>query len=194
MWWLFKRDVKRPEMPLFPRMNPEDVPAASALLYYNGNWLTELVGRKKGNFPYERPPFHAAILIDHLQVVNVGWTTSIIPLARQMISTRRIDAIIYPDLTPAQREAICVSARQKCGRGIYDWRGFLSQGISFINPAPRQDYCSQQVTTVFQKENQIPVSIKTDEKSAPWDLFFGAKYGPTKTEIRTLWVGPDAGY
>jgi len=187
-YWLFNPDKPKPPLPEYQGILLEDVPPGSTLLYYGGVPVTEWVGRKKG-FPYRTPPFHASLMVLDGMCLNMGWKPRIIPVQGQMQSTRRIDVVLYNDLSDKDRFNICASAALRNGRGNYDWRGFLSHGIKWIQPSRRQDYCSQQVVSIHRENDHI-ISYKPEEESAPWDLYyFGA--GNPYCELRTLHIGKD---
>lgn len=189
-WWLVGKDPKDklPWQPIWPVIKIEDVPAASVLLYYNGNKWTEKEARLKG-FPYKDPPFHTSFYLGGGEHLNQGLKAEIKPVADEFRSTRRVDVVTYPDLTPEDRAMICDEARKRKGR-IYDIPGFARFGFPFLKEWAFGNFCSEQVAEIFDVKG-FRVSIKEPSKTEPFRLWQFSNLYPKNAPINTLHIGSE---
>ncbi len=184
-------------LPKYEVLEVGKIPAASTLLFYGGNKLTEYFGNKRDKHPYKPPAFHAAIYIRDGLFLNVGKFKTIQKVLDEFKSTRRIDVISYNDIPLKSKDSICERAyldasKPKIGISLpdYDWMGYLRFALKFIKPSKHRDFCSDNVVDLFATED-IQVSAKSDESTAPWHLYEYALARPDRCSIRTLWTGPD---
>jgi len=193
---LFAKPTVQP-LPEFPVILLDDIPAASAILFYGGNKLTELVGNRLYDYPFRPPAFHAAFYIggvDHL-FLNVGKFRTIQRIEDEFRSTRRVDIIIYKNIEPHIREHLASTAtldysKPKVGLELpdYAFTDYLRFGLRFLKPS-KKDFCSENVVELFASQN-VKTSSRNAVDTAPWDLAAYAM-GTPSAEIRTLFVGPD---
>jgi hypothetical protein len=190
--------TKQP-LPKFEPIELADIPAASTLVFYGGNKLTEWVGGKIYKHPYTPPAFHAAFyMIDGL-VLNVGKFRTVEELAKERRAKRRIDVIIYKKMPNIVRQrlvryAALDTSKPKVGICFpdYGFTDFLRFGLRFLKPS-KKDFCSENVVEVFAHQ-KVKVSDLKPVDTAPWDLFEYALAHPDECEVRTYWTGPEFRY
>lgn len=191
-WWMIAKDPKDtlPPMPVYPRIELQDIPPASVALFYNGQTLTEKEARVKG-FPFKLPPYHATMVLEDGQHLTQGARGKIEALANEMRSTRRIDIIVYNFLTKPDRAQLCDDARKMKGK-IYDIGGFLHFGFKFIMPWKFAFFCSELCAYIF-KQRRFTISFREPSETAPFHLWeYAHIYEPSMTcEFRTLHIGQD---
>ena len=195
---IFKK-VKTEPLPKYPPIKIEEIPAASGILFYGGNKLTELAGNRLYKFKYRPPAFHAAFYIGDPEpgmFLNVGKFKTIQDISAEFRSTRRIDIIIYKNIDVDQRRrlaklAIMDASKPKVGVSLPDYgiTDYLRFGLRFLRPS-KKDFCSENVCELLAAESVI-VSSNKPVDTAPWDLQEFAEANPESCEIRTLWIGPD---
>ena len=190
-WWMLKKDIKGlPIQPEYPRIDLKDIPPASAALYYgSGPYLTEKCGRVQGGYPFNRPPFHASLILAGGKHLNQGKTAEIKELKEEFRSTRRIDVIVYNELSTINRTVICEWAKGKQGTP-YDVPGFLYFGFRIWRPWDWADFCSEQVAMAFELIG-YRVSEKSSKWTPPWGLWHWANGAGPKASRFTLWQGSD---
>lgn len=199
----------------YPRINIDDIPPASAILFYNGNRVTERAGARLYGCPYWPPAFHAAFYIGNRMFLNVGEFRTIEDLTTELRSTRRADVVIYNALTPDQRAGMARAAmldtsKERVGLtlpdyAVTDYLRFLVRGI---HPS-KSDFCSENVAEIFGRASAqglksveswavvvaaaagIRIAQGLPVDTAPWDIEKGAEALMAGAERRTLWVGPD---
>lgn len=196
---VFKKRKDLKPLPAYPSIAFTDIPKASTLLFYGGVKLTELVGNNVYGHPYNPPAFHAAFHCEEGLFLNVGAYRTIQLLNYFCRSTRRIDVIIYKDLSKeqqeqARREAYLNVSKPKGLIALpdYGWKDFLRFGLPFLKPSKKQ-FCSENVVLLFGKVG-YKVSDLKPEDTAPWDLYEYALKHPELCEIRTAWIGADFKY
>jgi hypothetical protein len=192
---LLRRPTLEP-LPGHPAIAVQDIPPASALLFYGGPRITELVGERVYKHPYHPPAFHAAFYIAKGLFLNVGAFREIADILGEFRTTRRIDVLIYTKLDPVQRETLGRRAMLDTSRprgfvaiSDYSWRDFLRFGLTFLRPS-KKEFCSENVVDLFQSEKIITTDLPAD-RTAPWDLYEYALAHPDEVTIRTLWIGPE---
>jgi hypothetical protein len=192
---IFKKPKTLP-LPKYPTIRIDEIPCASALLFYGGNRLTELVGNRLYKHPYRPPAFHAAFYIQDGIFLNVGKFKTLERVEIELRSTRRADVIIYNRLTPSSVKKLCADAlldtsHPRVGLNLPDYAmtDYLRFGLRFLKPS-KKDFCSENVVELFAQEGVIVADRKAVD-TAPWDLQEYAEAHPQECEIRTLWVGPD---
>lgn len=209
------RNPGGPSLPEYPGISIEDIPPASALLFYNGNKLTERAGRALFQHPYWPPAFHAAIYIGDRLFLNVGKFRTLEDLTTELRSQRRIDVVIYRDLTPEQRQEIARAATldtspHRVGLSLPDYA--ITDYLRFLFrklPASKADFCSENVAELFGRTSArglkslsswhavvkaaggIRIAAGLPVDTAPWDIQEGAEVGFGGAESRTLHVGRD---
>ncbi len=193
---LLLRRPKTEPLPGHPAMTVAEIPAASALLFYGGPRVTELVGERVYKHPYHPPAFHAAFYIDQGLFLNVGAFREIADVLGEFRTTRRIDVLIYTRLDPVQRQKLVRRAMLDTSRpkGIvaiadYSWTDFLRFGLTFLKPS-KKEFCSENVVNLFNSEGIRTTDLPPD-RTAPWDLYEYALAHPDEVTIRTLWIGPE---
>lgn len=191
---LFKKPNTKP-LPTYGHIEVNDIPAASILLFYGGVKLTELVGSRLYDHPYNPPAFHAAFYCEKGTFLNVGKFRVIQNLPEEFRSTRRIDVLILPYLTSTQRQTAVefakmdVSAKKPFKISDYGWKDFLRFGFPGLKPSSKQ-ICSENVVRLFDKIDQ-KVSDHASYDTAPWHLYERAYKHPEDFDIKTVWVGKD---
>lgn len=192
--------MRKITLPKYKKIKVDDIPKASTLLFYHGNKLTEFIGRYVYKHPYYPPAFHAAIYTGGVknQLLNVGKFVTLDSLEDEFRSTRRIDVVIYKQLTMKERGLAIKRGMKDLGKP-YDMMGFLSFGkkipligklFSWAKGSKQLPYCSDHVVDSF-KAAPYQVSGYNDEETAPWQLLEYAERYPKTIEIRTVWIGPD---
>lgn len=173
-----------------------EIPKASALLFYGGTKPTEWVGNRLYHYPYKPPAFHAAFYIQDGLFLNVGDFRIIQELSLEMRSARRIDVIIFKNISDSVRIQLCNAAlldssHPKVGLDLpdYAFTDYLRFGLRFLRPS-KKEFCSENVVHLFLK-GDIMISDKLAVDTAPWDLQTYAETHSESCELRTLWVGPD---
>jgi hypothetical protein len=194
---LFRKPETKP-LPSYPKIEVSEIPAASTLLFYGfpGNKLTQLVGNRVYGHSYNPPAFHAAFYLTDGLLLNVGKFRRLHQIEKEFKSTRRIDAISYPGISPETRRVLCKEASLDTSSPRFglmfpdyaftDYARFL---FKIFRPSKR-DFCSENVVETFAKAD-IRVSDLKPVETAPWDLQEFAEAHPEACEIRTLWVGGD---
>lgn len=186
-------------LPFFLPIAISEIPSASILQFYGGNKLTEFYGNKRYGFPYKPPPFHSAFYCKDGLFLNVGKFKTIEPLEKEFRSTRRIDVIIYKELTQDVRDmmirnAFLAADNPKIGfnlptYGIRDYIRFEPY-LRWLFPKDKRDFCSEDVTKRFNAAG-CEVSKNPSNRTAPWDLTQYAIDNTYRSEIRTLHIGKD---
>lgn len=191
---IFKIKKDTQPLPVYEKIEIEQIPAASILLFYGGNKLTEMVGNNLYNHPYRPPAFHAAFYCENGLFLNVGKFRIIEEVTTELRSTRRVDVLILKGLSSVQREvaikfAFLDSSKPKVGIELpdYSWTDYLRFGFKFLKPS-KKDFCSENVVELFEKVG-VKVSDKKAVDTAPWDLFGYAIANSDKFDIKTLHVG-----
>lgn len=186
--------MKPEPLPKYQSIKLEQIPSASTLLFYHGNWVTEWFANKINKYPYKPAAFHAAFYIEDGLFLNVGAFKTVQEVRSEYISTRRIDVVIYKNLGDLRRQAICRSAyldtsKPKVGLSLpdYSWRDYLRFGLRFLKPSKR-DFCSENVVELFSG-GAVTISDKKAVDTAPWDLHLYATKHGNECDIRTLWTG-----
>jgi len=111
-------------------------------------------------------------------------------------STRRVDVIIYKNISDETRKMLCRLAHLDTTKTKvvnlpdYDWTSFLRFGLRLFKNSSKKDFCSDNVVDLF-KAGMVKVSDLPDEQTAPWDLLEYALAHPEECDIRTLHVGAD---
>lgn len=189
---------KKNLLPKFLDISTVAVPPASILLFYNGNKVTEFMGKVVYRHKYNPPAFHAALYIGGGLMLNVGKFVTEETVESEFRSTRRVDVIIYHNLTAEQRGLI-IGRGYKDLNKFYDIGGFLSFGkkipligkaLGFLKGSKKLPFCSDHVTDSFGAGGQI-VSQFESENTAPWHLLEYALLHPSISSIHTLHIGPD---
>ena len=184
-------------LPEFGPIALPSIPAASALLFYGGNKLTEFVGNTLYRHQFKPPAFHAAIYLSDGLFLNVGKFKQIKELSEELSnSTRRIDVVIYNKLSDQQRRRVCREAildvsKPKTGLSLpdYGWTDYLRFGLRFLRPS-KKDFCSENVAELLKGVGQQS-SYKKPVDTAPWHLFDWAWANTIECDIKTLYVGKD---
>lgn len=191
---LFKKPVTE-KQPGYPFISLEEIPMASAILFYGGNHLTELAGNRLYGHRYAPPAFHAAFYMARGIFLNVGKFKTLQKLKEECRSTRRIDVVIYRDLSEAIRLRLCDEAsldtsRPKVGVSLpdYAWMDYLRFAVRTFKPT-KKDFCSENVVELFALEG-VRVSLKEPFNTAPWDLQEYAEKN-SQCEFRTYWIGSE---
>lgn len=189
--------MKFQPLPQFDPIKIEEVPMASALLFYGGTKITEFFGNTIYKHPYKPASYHAAFYIEEGLFLNVGKFKVVQEIKDEFRSTRRIDVISYPAITKDQRiklsnAAYLDTSKPKIGLSLpdYDWMAFLRFGFKFMRQSKKNDFCSENVVQLFGTQN-IKVSDKLDYQTAPWHLFEYAVAHPDQCQVNTLWQGKD---
>jgi hypothetical protein len=171
----------------FPRIKVEDLLPGDIILFYYGNWATELHGRhrlkKLGRA--DNPPFHAAIFYEQPKwILDPELMTSFSVIYEYLKqSSKRIDIIRY-DMTEKQL-GMAAQTIEAIGmkEGKYDVKGygaFVSQMPGFqwvkylVKPSKKDFYCSDAVTYVLEEGAGIDVSPRDHNYTAPVDLLLYA--------------------
>lgn len=182
-------------LPGFPAIAYGDVPPASTLLFYSGNKLTEMFGNRVYRHRYTPPAFHAALTVGNGEMLNVGKFKTIEPIEKELISTRRVDAIIY-NMTFFQRDMITHNARldidkPKIGLMLptYGVLDYLRFAVKWFRPT-HYDICSENVVELLMSGGIIS-SVREPFNTAPWDLLSWAVDHPDKATVKTVWIGKD---
>ena len=209
------KDPGGPRQPVYPRITLDEIPPASALLFYNGNKLTERAGRAIFKHPYWPPAFHAAIYVWNHLCLNVNKFKTLEDVTEGFNSNRRIDVVIYHELTDEQRkeisrEAALDASPHKMGLvlpdyAVTDYLRFLFRKL----PPSRKDFCSENVVELFGRapahgvrrvsewyeavkaSGGIRIAPGLPVDTTPWDIQEGAETGFGGAELRTLHLGPD---
>lgn len=183
-----------PPLPMFEQIVPDNVPAASVLLFYGypGVPATQRLGVHIYGCTYH-PPFHAAVMLRDGIFHNVGKFRTDKLLETEFKSTRRIDALIYPMLEVQRRDIVRAAELDtsvpKTLIEITDYGigQFLNFGFSFVGKG-KQPVCSANVVQVMGTGG-IRCSDNTASETAPWDIFNHAMKNQLTVEKRTVWVG-----
>lgn len=187
----------QPILPIFPRIDPADIPPGSGLVFQGlpGNKATERICAHKYGSPFHSH-FHAALMRRDLMFHNVGKYRSEEPLDKELRSERRIDVITYKAMTEADRAAIMRACAADTSRPHtlfqvtdYGVRTFIHQGFRFIK-AGKKAICSENVVRLLQTRG-ILSSYEIPQETAPFELMLFAIRNPDLCEIRTVWVGED---
>ncbi len=215
---LLLKDPKNTEgkrQPAYPRIKIDDIPPASALLFYNGNKVTERAGARLFGHRYWPPAFHAALYIGDRLFLNVGKFKTLKDLTTELRGNRRVDVVIYHALLPDQRREIARAAlmdtsHNKVGLSLPDYA--VTDYLRFLlrkMPASKKDFCSESVCELLGRAPArgmksaeswgaavvaafgIRIAEGLPVDTAPWDIQEGAEAGWAGAELRTLWVGPD---
>lgn len=196
------RALRTPESAIllaeFPKIIPEALPPASALLFYGtpGNVWTERIGVNKYHLLFH-PPFHAALMMRDGIFHNVGRFRQDKYLPDQFKSKRRIDAVIFKGMTAEQVSLVMRAAETDTtvprlidvtDYGVLD---FLHFGLPFIGRG-KKPVCSANVVNLLSVAG-VKCSEKAALDTAPWDIAQYAGARPDLCEIRTVWVGNDYG-
>jgi len=199
---------KFPPLPEFPRITIPEIPSGSALEFYGGNKLTEFYGNHRADmwggkscsqFPYTPPPFHTAHYQRRGFFFNVGAFQTIKRLEEEMISTRRIDVIIYKQVTAAQGELIADDMQAGADKpgifkrityGIFDYIRFEPSLRWLVPKDKKRDFCTEDKVRRML-DYGITTSDRAPDNTTPWDDVLWAMKNPEKAEIRTLHVGKD---
>jgi len=192
---LFKKPVTK-RLPNYPFIKLADIPPASAILFYGGNNLTELIGNRLYNHPYKPPAFHAAFYICRGLFLNVGKFRTVQLLKDEFRSARRIDVVVFKDIPADKRNALCDAAVldasvPRIGLELpdYAFTDYLRFGMRFLQPS-KKDFCSENVAELFLTQG-VKLSDLKPVDTAPWDIEEYAEAHPEACEIRTLWCGLD---
>ena len=197
-----------PSLPKFDEIKIDEIPSGSALEFYGGNKLTEFYGNHRARlwggknctqFPYDPPPFHTAHYQRRGFFLNVGKYKTIEKLEDEFKSTRRIDVIIYKEVTPELGNKIAddmLADIDKPGLfkrftyGIFDYLRFEPALRWLIPKDKKRDFCTED-----KVRRMLQFGIKTSDRppdmTAPWDDVLYAMRNPDKCEIRTLFIGKD---
>ena len=177
----------------FPAIALEEVPAASVILFYGGNKVTELVGNRVYEFPFKPPPFHSALTVGDGEMLNVGKFKTIKPIKEELISTRRVDVIVYT-MSDTQRDIIAHNARKDVDSprvGIqlptYGVLDYLRFGFKWFRPT-KYDVCSENCVENLATGG-VTASDKEAFNTAPWDLLSYALDNIQQATPKTLWIG-----
>lgn len=184
------------KLPKYEDIGILQIPKGSVILFYGGNKLTELVGNKIYKHRYVPPAFHAALYAGNGVILNVGKFKTFQPLTKELISTRRVDVIIYNKLDVYKREDLVRDAMldaDKPRTGIqvssYAITDYLRFGLRFLKPS-KKDFCSENVVELLEG-----VGIKSSDSkavnTAPWDLLEYALDHKDECDVKTLWVGTE---
>lgn len=217
---LFKnpKNTEGRRQPVYEKIAIDDIPPASALLFYNGNKVTERAGYRLFKHHYWPPAFHAAFYIGERLFLNVGKFKTVEDLTTELRSSRRIDVVIYKVLNQFQRqemsrEATLGTSKHRIGLtlpdyAVTDYLRFLFRGL----PTSKKQFCSENVAETFglskahgndtgqtwadrvDTNGGIRISDGLPVDCAPWDVLEGALNGMGGAEIRTLHVGHDYPY
>lgn len=183
----------------FERIKHIDLRCGDIILFYHGNWATELHGkhRLKKLGRADNPPMHAAIFYEQPKwILDPELMTSFSNIGEYLKQeSKRIDIIRY-DMTDKQIGQACVTIEAiGMKEGKYDVRGygaFISQMPGFqwmkyvVKPSKKDWYCSDAVTYVLQEGAGVQVSPKDNNYTAPVDLLLHAMDHPEKCRIYTL--------
>jgi hypothetical protein len=199
---------KFPPLPVFPPITIPEIPSGSALEFYGGNKFTEFYGNHRKEFwggkactqfPYTPPPFHTAHYQRRGYFFNVGMFRTIKKLEGELLSTRRVDVIIYKEVTPDLGERIADDMQDDADKpGLFKRMTYAVQDYARFEPALRwlipedkkRDFCTEdKVRRMLQFG--IKTSARPPAKSAPWDDVLYALAHPKTCELRTLHVGAD---
>lgn len=189
-------DVKGLPLPTYPLMEPDAIPKASILLYYNVNSLTEMIGLKLYDHKYCLPAAHAAIYTESGLIHNVGKFRLPKELKSTFRSTRRVDVIVCKDMDDETRDLIirdCTMdiSRPKIGFRLPDYAvlDYLRFGWRIWKPT-KADFCSENCVEIFHKRWAY-ISDLEPYNTAPWDLQEYAELNPTTRPMYTVHVGKD---
>jgi len=192
---LFKLLKKAPTEPLpgFPAADYLSIPAGSALLFYSGNKVTEMFANRVYEHPYAPPAFHAALTVGDGKMLNVGKFKTIESIKKELISTRRVDAIIY-GLTDVARLSVQASAladtdKPKVGFQLptYGFTDYLRFGLKWFRPS-KKDICSENVVELLANVG-FNCSERESYNTAPWHLLEWALHNPDRAIVKTIWIG-----
>ena len=204
------------KLPVFEPLHEDNILPASILLFYGGNWLTELGGRIYKH-PYKPAAYHAAGYIGRYEVLNIGKTATIEDIRSLKRSTRRIDVITLLDLNGNERDTICRKFRRDAGKNIYDVGGYarfasklkVLRFLKFARSSRENDFCSDNVVDNFSEPplkhkgepdevykslllpRAIEVSAQKSEDTAPWHLLEHALANPSTRRVNTAWIGTE---
>jgi hypothetical protein len=188
------KNVEGKRQAAYPWISLADIPPASALLFYNGNKVTERAGMRLFGHRYWPPAFHAALYLEEGRFLNVGKFKTIELVERQLRSTRRVDVVIYKALSAmARRDVVGAAYRDtsspKVGFMLPDYAvtDYLRFLVKAVRPS-KKDFCSENVVEAFAAAG-LKVSDQEPFNTAPWDLQEWAEARPEVCELRTLWVG-----
>lgn len=189
----------------FPRLSPQHVPAGSALLFYGwpGNKFTERIGTNKYGWPYNPPPFHAALMMRDGVFHNVGRFKTDRLLSTVLRSTWRIDCMtplsfientVRYDAAKVARlmqVAELDTSVPKFGLDFTDYgvMNFIHFGFSFIRHG-KELVCSGNVDKLWGDVGET-ASEKDVHHVAPWDILDHGMKNPDDYQLRTVHVGRD---
>lgn len=180
-------------LPTREQIKLSEVPKASCLLFYHGNWITEFAANKLYHYPYKPAAFHAALYLEDGLFLNVGKFKTIDKVETEFLSTRRVDVIVYPMRDSARedtvKDAFLDTTKPHIGFSLPDYAvsDYLRFAFKFLRPS-RKDFCSENVAELLLKGNTISSSKKPVD-TAPWDLETFARMN--EIPQFTLWQGPD---
>lgn len=184
-------------LPKFEPIELDHIPSASALLFYGGNKITEWYANHRYKHPYKPGAFHAAIYLEHGLTLNVGAYKVIHELSKEFLTTRRVDVIVYKDLTDTQRSFVRRQAYLDADDpklfkfptyGVFDFLRFEPLVRKFVPASKRKDICSENVAKHFSGTG-CAVSEYEPARTAPWHLLEYALAHPGRCDVRTVWVG-----
>ena len=187
-------------LPAFGHLDPLATPPGAALLFYGtpGNTLTERLGTNKYRFPYNPPPFHAALMMRDGMFHNVGQFKTQRLLSSALSSTRRIDAVVpklfatRPDLVSMlmQNADLDLSVPhfglETTDYGVAD---FLHFGFSFIRHG-KDLVCSGDLDKLWGTVG-VQAAQEDEYHAAPWDILTNAMSKPEQFDIWTIHIGKD---
>lgn len=209
------KNLEGRRQPVYPWIRIDEIPPASCLLFYNGNRVTERAGARWFNHRYWPPAFHAAFYLGNRLFLNVGKFKTIEDLTTELRSKRRVDVVLYTNLTQNQRDKMVRTAMMDTSGhriglrfpdyAVTDYLRFLFRRL----PPSKKDFCSENVAELFGRAPATGMKsvesweaaviaaggIRTAEvlplDTAPWDIQEWAEVHPARCEIRTVHVGGD---
>lgn len=185
-------------LPKFNTIPLDNIPSASALLYYNGNKMTEWYGNVRYKHPYKPASFHAELYVGDGLSLKVGKFKTISDVTKEFKSTRRIDVIVYsmPEAVRARirHNALLDATDPKVGVSLpnYGFTDFLryEPWLQWL-PKSKNEICSENVDKMMAKEGVIVAEHGGKIEAAPWMLFEYALAHYDTCAVYTLWEGED---
>ena len=190
-------------IPVFPRINVEDLKECDVLLIYGNNPLTKWHGKKRRK-QYGRVtkvPTHAtminSITKNNVWLLDTGLFTDKTNLNKYLSKKKvRIDIIRYY-LTPGQIAIVLdEAAKMERKRKLYDWRGFVAfasqmRGFQWlkkiVKPSEQNPFCSDGIVMFIQNAAGYKISRYSNNYTSPTDLLlYVAQYHPESGSIYTL--------
>jgi hypothetical protein len=194
---ILRKPENLPVLPVYPMIQVDDIPAASALVFYGlpGNALSERICAWKYGCPFH-PSFHAALMMRDGVFHNVGKFRTDELLSDEFKSERRIDVIIYKTMTEEARKEIMRATELDTSEphtGLeftdYGVQSFIHFGFRFVKSG-KAVICSEDVVKLLNV-GLVWSSTETAKETAPFELSTFAMKHPELCEIRTVHVGQD---